>query len=167
MWFNERTRHSLASKGIPTGRRKGRGYFDNRGDAIRKLITTNNRVEFDDSLDKGVILDIKDGMCRILTNDKRIVDVPVEEVEKQSKHRLFQEVKEESPNVVIRPAQSNPSGDPFGEWYVDGYRQIGTGNVMDWKQMFSEKPIIVKADHYSYRMSANSEPFFKTSTLRR
>lgn len=163
MWFNEKVRHSLASKGVPTGRRSG--YLNGRKSAIRQLLTTNNHVEARNSGDKGVILDIKDGMCRVLTNDKRIVEIPVGEVEKQSKARLFQEVKEDMPDVVIMPAHSNPYGDPFGEWYIDGYTQIGTGNVMDFKQMFPEKRILVKAQQYSYRLSPNKEPFFKTHMM--
>lgn len=165
MWFKESPRHSLASRGIPSGRKSG--YFSGREDAIRKLVSTRNRVEVNDSLDKGIVLDIKDGMCRILTNDKRIVDVPVEDVERQTKQRLFQEVKEEVSDVVLIPAHSNPDGDPFGEWHIDGYTQLGTGNVMDFKQMFPKKPIMVKAEHYSYRLSPTTEPFFKTHLLGR
>jgi hypothetical protein len=156
-WFKESVRHSLARKGVPTG--KG-SYFTEKSN-LQRILSTGNRVQIMGSDERGVILMIKDGVARVLTPDKRVVEVPLEKLEKMDKERIFQQVKEESSHVTLVPAESNVGDDPYGEWRLvakDGEQvtQIGTGSVIDFKQLFPDHTVKVRGQVSSFQLTPTS-----------
>lgn len=152
-WINESQRHSLARKGVKTGRKS---YFADKDVVLQNIISTNNRVETKDNMNKGVVLSIDNGVAKVLTDEKRVIDVPVADLEKMTEQRLFQELKAE-PEITIVPAPSNKTGSIFGEWTVDklGFKRF-TGNVLEMKELHGDQPIVVKGPTSTFRVSANN-----------
>jgi len=157
-WFQESQRHSLARRGMTQKKSSGKkAYFADKDIMLKSIITNGNRVrDMKNSDNKGIVLKVEDGVATILTNDKRTIQVPAGDLQKQSKQELIQEVKDDNNRLILKPAFSNQSEDSHGEWVVEGYPKIGTGNVMDFKQIFGDKNIIVEGQQQSFNVSANN-----------
>jgi hypothetical protein len=141
-WFFESKRHEMARKGIKTGSFSEmgspvkQGFFQN-GNTPTFLAKVGDMVEVKDTGEVGHILYISGDTARILTKDKRQIDVPVENVEKMDREKKFMQLKEES-DLTFHPAESNPHGFVEGEFR---HPDFGAARIDEWVQLFPHKPL--------------------------
>ena len=102
-------------------RYKGKSGWHNEGarhSLARKGIRTKSCV----------LLDIDRGKARVLTQEKKVIDIPVSSLPKTKKYMMRK----------LKPVVSNKNADPEGEWQLKDNPELGTGTVSEWKNIFGD-----------------------------